>query len=121
MMQRQWEALDLLAELVEATFVDSSLRADWRAFVTEVDAEGWLAKLDEHDARGVAVILFVDLSSNPDGSHYLRWRAELLRRNDAPEIGVLFGGDVHDPVAVADALDAVASSVCKAAPAGLDQ
>lgn len=113
-------ALDLLAELVEATFVDTAIRDLWRAFVTEVATEGWLDGLDEHDALGVVVIVFVDLSTNPDGSHYLRWRAELLRRDDADEIGVLFGGDVHDPPAVADALDAVASSVCKAAPAGLD-
>jgi len=100
--------VEFLAELVEWAFADAEALGEWRAFVSEVEVEGWLDTLSPDDGCRVALSAVEDLGFVPDGSHLLRRRADLIRAGD---------GEADDRDAVAAVLETIAKRVGKAAPA----
>lgn len=104
-------AFDVLRGLV-ARVRDPRMRLAWLAFVVELDRDGLLEGLDELDAVWVVLTLFGDLGGNADGSHLLRWRAELL------EAGPDAGEGLADPAAVAAVLRTIGQRAGTAAREG---
>jgi hypothetical protein len=106
-----------LAQQVEALFESSEHLPAWRAFVSEAEIEGWFDNLDDHDGRIVVMALLDDLGGLPDGSAFLRWRAEGIRAGKRTFTG---GVRPHDAVLVALALETIATPMSKASPHGID-